>query len=89
MQEWENFYVNLFQRDTRSSTQFYDCIHPHFDSIITLRELQTGLHKCKSGKAAGSDGLNNDFYKHLTPNWQQTALNLFNSILASETIPKS
>ena len=87
--EWENFFSEFFNSTQIPTPQFLDCCHPWFDTAFTIEELQLSLLKCKTNKAGGKDGLNNEFYKTLPSNWQHYVLNLFNNILSHEKVPSA
>lgn len=72
-----------------SSKIFFDCVHPFYDEAISLNELQLSLHKSRTNKAAGTNDINIEFYKNLPPKWHHYILNLFNSILTHEELPKN
>jgi NADH:ubiquinone oxidoreductase subunit len=53
-----------------------------------MDELETALKKAKTRKACGPDGIPAEFYKSLNEEGRQKLLTIFNSILASEDVPK-
>jgi hypothetical protein len=53
-----------------------------------MDELETALKKAKTRKACGPDGIPAEFYKSLNEEGKQKLLAIFNSILASEDVPK-
>lgn len=58
-------------------------------SPFTLAELDLILRRCKTNKAAGSDGIPYEFYTHLNIHNRLKLLASLNKVLESETIPES
>lgn len=90
LEEWEQFYSQVYSKKlSYRPTVYLDCTHPYFDTVISLDKLLTSINKLKLNKAPGNVDLGNEFYKNLTPNWEHYILNMFNTILTTEKIPKS
>lgn len=47
------------------------------------------LKKCRDGKAPGSDGVTNEFWKNLPDNWIHYLSILFNKVLDREEVPNT
>lgn len=62
-------------------------IHKVLDREITLEEINFALSRLKNNKAAGPDGIPNECFKNLPPNWTHYLQNMFNVFLSQETIP--
>ena len=55
---------------------------------FTLDELKKEVKLLKPNKAAGIDGILNEFLKHLGPKAQQWVLSLFNSCVRTKKTPR-
>lgn len=62
-------------------------VHNVLDKSITLEEINFAVTRLKNGKAAGPDGIPNECFKNLPPNWTHYLQNMFNVFLSQETIP--
>lgn len=88
MSEWEKFFKDFYV--TNIENIIIDDIYigdPYLNSPVTLKEINSALDKCKTGKAAGPDQVANEFLKNLPEIWRQKIIKLFNKILQEETIP--
>ena len=56
---------------------------------LTMMELATAIKHLKTGKAAGKDGIPNDFWKHLSGSGLEALLNLFQSCWEHGKSPES
>lgn len=63
-------------------------MYPCLDVDFFLQELQNTIKKYKNNKAPGRDKITNNFLKNLPPAWEHYLLNLFNTVMATETIPE-
>jgi hypothetical protein len=57
------------------------------DKDVNMEELQCALDKSKPGKAAGPDGISEEFFRKLSTDRKLQLLDLFNSILRNEIPP--
>jgi len=53
-----------------------------------MEELETTIITLKSRKSPGSDGINNEFYKHATKSFLHKFFNFLNFFGSTETFPK-
>lgn len=85
--DWLKFYDNLMPKsnDVMSRYEGNEC--EALDKSITMSELDEILHKCPSNKAAGPDGIPNEFFKYLPPQAKPLLLKIFNDIMQTEKMP--
>lgn len=68
MDTWHDYLLNCYPREifySASNVTFVRLFHPILDSSITTEEIFRSVRCAKSGKTPGSDGIPNDFFKHL------------------------
>lgn len=90
LDDWSAFFAGSLPHDFEN---FYPIPQGNgedaIDSDISLYELCIGVKKLKTCKAAGPDGVTNEFLINLPGNWLLFIVNFFNRILQSEVVPDS
>ena len=56
---------------------------------FSLYELQKAIHKLKTKKAPGPDGITNEMLKHLSPAAKEALLFIFNQSWKKGTVPNT
>lgn len=84
---WNKFYARTYPPRPVLPLNTYTQHDVTLDGEFTPAELVGTLSKLKANKAPGSDGLSNEFYSFLPPNWITFLLDLFNKVLHSEIFP--
>ena len=86
---WQNYFTDQYPARSIFYVDLIDVRHPYLDADITLEEIDFSLNNCKLKKTPGSDGIQNEFFKNLSPNYRIFIKDFFNKILYEETIPLS
>lgn len=89
LEDWENFYHSIYTPSPHSVHLSSCHSDDSLDAQITMDELLKSIAKCKTNKAAGPDGIPNEFFKEIPPNWFPVLLELFNITLDSGYPPES
>lgn len=87
LESWNLFYNSIYTPKPHLFISFAINYDPDQDSAITMHELLKSISKVKLKKAAGSDGIANEFIKELPHSWLHVILVLFNKILDSGVTP--
>jgi hypothetical protein len=79
-QTWLNYYQKLWTQQLKDNTterkleqSAENCVY-----LITMEELETIIKALKPRKSSGSDGINNELYKHAPKSFLHKFLNFFN-----------
>lgn len=89
MDDWEKFFENIYPPKMKFHGQLLINSNDHLDADITMDELLLSIAKAKVKKAAGSDGVTNEFIKVLPHNWLTHILTLFNKIFETGFVPEN
>lgn len=81
------YFKNIYNPTPRINIISLTNTHAILDKPITLTEVQTALAHLKNDKAPGPDGIPNECYKNLPPNWTHYLQNMFNTFLIEENVP--
>jgi len=63
---WQDYYHKLWTKQFNDNTTDGKCAKSTENCVdlITIEELETTIKTLKSRKSPGSDGINNELYKH-------------------------
>ena len=87
---WYNYYKDFFSiNGNEVSSQIHRKLVKSLDSEIHLEEIRKSLVNSKNGKAAGLNGISNEFLKNIPEHWILLLNVLFNKILDKECTPES
>lgn len=85
--DWLIFFDSI-QPHAYRNTKLYDCNEcEELDKKIKLDEQNAVLYGPPSGKAAGTDKIQNKFLAHLPVTGKEWLLNIFNNVLDTERVP--
>jgi len=77
---WLDCYHKLWTKQFKDNTTEGKCakLTEKFVDLITLEQLETTIRTSKSRKSPGSDGINNELYKHAPKSFLLKFLNFLN-----------
>jgi len=88
MAEWEKFYKDKYQKVKESQfVSFHGGWDPKLDDPILIHELNLAIAASKNNKAAGPDGIKNEFLKSIPQNQKEILLDIFNKALNGSAFP--
>jgi len=63
---WLDYYQKLWTKQSNDNTTEKKCakLRENCVDLITMEELETTINALKARKSPGSDGINNELYKH-------------------------
>ena len=77
---WLNYYQKLWTKQSNDNTTERKCakLTENCVDLITTEELETTIKALKARKSPGSDGINNELYKHAPKIFLHKLLNFLN-----------
>ena len=87
---WLDYYYKLWTKQFNDNTTEQKCakLTENCVELITMEELETTIKTLKSRKSPGSNGINNEMFKHAPKSFLHIFLNFLNVCWIYRDIPK-
>ena len=85
---WLDYYQNLWTKQFNDNTTKRAKLTENCVDFVTMEELQTTIKALKARTSPGSDGINNELYKHAPESILRTFLNFLNVCWIYGDIPE-
>jgi hypothetical protein len=87
---WLDYYQELWTQQLKDNTteNIWEKSAENCVCLITIEELETTIKALKPRKSPGSDGINNELYKHAPKSFLRKFLNCLNVCWICKNIPE-